>query len=157
MKDVKLSSLLNGNNCHEVQIHYKRPVFNQLQKISSADDSYQLLRKSIDMNRIDHKEFFWVILLTNANHVLGISEIGAGNSRGVVVHIKEVYQLALLMNASAIIVAHNHPSGKLDPSSQDRAMTQKLKKVSELLDITLLDHLIITSEGFVSFADSNWM
>ncbi|WP_292942880.1 JAB domain-containing protein [Olleya sp. UBA1516] len=143
--------------CHEVQIHYKRPFFNIIKKVSSSEDSEKLLRSFIDIERIDYKEFFWVLLLTNANQVIGVSEIAVGNTSGVMVNIKEIYQLALLANASAIIVAHNHPSGKLTPSEADKRLTQKLSNASKLLDITLLDHLILTSEGFVSFSDSNWM
>ena len=72
-------------------------------------------------------------------------------------NVKEIYQLALLSNASAVVVAHNHPSGKLKPSTADKDLTQKLKEAFKLLDITLLDHLILTSEGFSSFSDSGWM
>mgnify|MGYP000619166385 FL=1 len=111
----------------------------------------------MDNNRIDYKEFFWVLLLTNANQVLGVSEISVGSTTGVSVNIKEIYQLALLSNASAVIVAHNHPSGKLTPSTADKNITEKLQKALKLLDIILLDHLILTSEGFVSFSDSGWM
>lgn len=143
--------------CHEIEIHYKRPVFDSGQKVSSSDDSEKILRSFIDARRIDYKEFFWVLLLTNANQVVGISEISVGNTTGVSVNIKEIYQLALLANAPAIIVAHNHPSGKLSPSESDKRLTKKLSEASKLLDITLLDHLILTSEGFVSFSDSNWM
>lgn len=143
--------------CHEVQIHYKRPLFNLDNKVSSSEDSERILRAFIDSKRIDYKEFFWVMLLTNANQIVGISEISVGNTTGVSVNVKEIYQLALLKNASAIIVAHNHPAGKLSPSETDRKLTKKLTDASQLLDITLLDHLILTSEGFVSFSDSNWM
>ena len=143
--------------CHEVQIHYKRPFFNTDNKVASSLDSERILRTFIDTKRIDYKEFFWVLLLSNANHMIGISEIGVGGTTGVYVNTKEIYQLALLANAAGIIVAHNHPSGKLIPSEADRKMTKRLFNASELLDITLLDHLILTSESFVSFADSNWM
>ena len=141
--------------CHEVQIHYKRPLFGSLQKISSAEDTEKVLRTFIDTDRIDHKEFFWVILLTNANHVLGISEIGVGCTSGVMVNTKEIGQLALLANASGVIVAHNHPSGKLLASNADKNMTQKIKTLLDIIDVNLLDHLIITSEGFLSFVDSD--
>lgn len=143
--------------CHEVEIHYKRPIFNSNNKVASSEDSERFFRSFIDEKRIDYKEFFWVMLLTNANQIIGISEISVGNTTGVSVNVKEIYQLALLKNASAIIVAHNHPSGKLSPSESDKKLTKKLTGASQLLDITLLDHLILTSEGFVSFSDSNWM
>lgn len=142
---------------NEIEIHYKRPIFNPNNKVASSEDSERFFRSFIDEKRIDYKEFFWVMLLTNANQIIGISEIAVGNTTGVSINIKEIYQLALLANAPAIIVAHNHPSGKLVPSEADRKLTRKLTDASKLLDITLLDHLILTSEGFVSFSDSNWM
>jgi len=142
---------------NEVQIHYKRPIFNSNRKVASSEDSERILRSFIDPKRIDYKEFFWVLLLTYANQVIGISEIAVGNTTGVTVNIKEIYQLALLANAPAIIVAHNHPSGKLTPSEADKKLTRKLRDASNFLDILLIDHIILTSEGFVSFSDSNWM
>ncbi len=139
--------------CHKVQIHYKRPIFDNPKKIASSEDADAILREFIDLNRIDHKEFFWLILLNNSNYAIGMSEIGAGNTTGVCVNFKEICQLAILANATGIIVAHNHPSGKLEVSTSDLQVTQKLKKSTKLLDITLIDHLIITSEGFRSLSD----
>lgn len=157
MKTKLLKSLSEISTFNEVQIHYERPIFNTNRVVKCSEDSERILREFLDHKRIDYKEFFWVLLLTNANQVLGISEIGIGNTTGVAVNSKELYQLALLSNASAIVVAHNHPSGKLTPSTADKNLTQRLKEAFKLLDITLLDHLILTSEGFVSFSDSGWM
>ncbi|WP_299884389.1 RadC family protein [uncultured Lacinutrix sp.] len=148
---------MKNQTCHEVQIHYKRPLFDTEKKIKSSTDTESILRDFIDTKRIDHKEFFWVILLTNASQVINISEIGVGSSNGVSVNVKEICQLALLSNAMRIIIAHNHPSGTLEPSQADRQLTQKLKQTLNLLDIELLDHLIITSESYISFVDNNWM
>tara|TARA_R110002072_G_scaffold302796_1_gene488818 strand:- start:7970 stop:8425 length:456 start_codon:yes stop_codon:yes gene_type:complete len=139
--------------CHEVQIHYKRPLFETPKKIFSSESVDVLLREFIDLERIDHKEFFWLILLDNNNYVIGMSEIGVGTTTGVCVNFKEIFQLAMLTNATNIIVAHNHPSGKLTVSTSDIQITQKLKESTKLLDITLLDHLIITSESFLSLSD----
>ena len=75
----------------------------------------------------------------------------------MIVNIKEICQLALLGHAMQIIIAHNHPSGTLTPSQADRKLTDKLKNTLNLLDIELLDHLIITSESYISFVDNNWM
>lgn len=148
---------MEASACHEVQIHYKRPLFDSEKKICSSKDAYKVLCEFMDTNRIDHKEFFWIILLSNANQVIGISEIGAGCSNSVTVNFKEICQLALLSHASGILIAHNHPSGSLKPSQADRHLTKKLKKIIQLLDINLLDHLIITSERYISFVDNNWM
>jgi len=72
----------------------------------------------------------------------------------VVTNYKEILQLALLSNASAIILAHNHPSGDLNISASDRRVTSKIMEVTEIIEVTLLDHIIITSESYVSFSDS---
>ena len=157
MKTKNDSFLLKTETFNEVKIHYKRAIFNPDNIVKSSDDSERILRAFIDEERIDYKEFFWVLLLTNANQVIGISEIAVGNTTGVSVNIKEIYQLALLANSTSIIVAHNHPSGSLTPSHSDKKLTQKLTEASKLLDIHLLDHLILTSEGFVSFSDSDWL
>jgi DNA repair protein RadC len=139
--------------CHEVQIHYRRPIFDTTQNITSSESADALLREFIDLNRIDHKEFFWLMLLSNNNKVIGMSEIGSGTTTGVCINVKEIYQLALLSNASGVIIAHNHPSGTLSASQADIKIAGKIKKVLDLMDITLLDHLIITSEGFLSLSE----
>lgn len=138
----------------EIQIHYKRPLFISMKHIASSEDANNILREFIDVDRIDLKEFFWIILLTNANRVLGISEVGSGSSKGVVINIKEILQLALITSSSAIILAHNHPSGNFNISESDKRLTRKLKELTDIMEVTLLDHLIITSESYTSFADN---
>lgn len=139
---------------HEVAIVYKRPVFNSMPQISHSNDGYSILLNLIDKGSIDHKECFWILLLNRANRVLGFSEIGKGDTTGVVVNVKEIFQLAILSNASAIILCHNHPSGNLNSSEQDKKLTKRVKDIGKMMSITLLDHLILTSEGYHSFADS---
>ncbi|MDG5490620.1 JAB domain-containing protein [Psychroserpens sp. SPM9] len=144
-------------SCSEIEVCYKRPLFNKMMHIKGSKDADQILRSYIDLERIDLKEFFWVIPLSNANRVLGISEIGSGTIKGVATNIHEIYQLVLLTNASSLIVAHNHPSGTLKPSANDKQITKKLMKLAELIDVTLLDHLIITSESYFSFSDNHML
>ena len=156
MKTKKLT-LLTNVLCHEVEIHYKRPIFKKEERIKSSEDINRIIRTFADKKRIDHKEFFWLVLLSNANQVLGIAEISSGTAKGVVVNIAEVFQMIITTNSQSFAVVHNHPSGKLEPSASDRKLTNKLKKASKLFDIVLLDHLIITSESYVSFSDSNWL
>ncbi|MCI2229936.1 JAB domain-containing protein [Polaribacter sp. MSW13] len=151
MKKQLLSTEVLG--CAEVEIHYKRPLFSEMKGIASAQDVDSLLRTYIDINVIDVKEFFYVVFLSRANKVLGISTIGCGSGSGVIVNLKEIFQLTLLSHASQIVVAHNHPSGKLAPSENDKQLTEKLKKGLSLFDVKLLDHLILTSETYLSFAD----
>lgn len=136
----------------EIEIHYKRPLFETMFVIKSADDVNTCIRNYIHPKRLDVKEFFWILLLTNANRVIGISEIGSGTTEAVQVNIKEVCQIALKSNASALVLCHNHPSGKLQISKSDEILTSRVRKLTTILNIKLLDHLIITSESYLSFA-----
>ncbi|OFM84577.1 RadC family protein [Weeksella sp. HMSC059D05] len=95
-------------------------------------------------------ESFFTIYLDNSNNVLGYSRIGKGGITSVNVDIRLIFNNAILSLATAIILVHNHPSGKLNPSNADIEITQKIKKAGEILDIKVLDHLIITEHSFKS-------
>lgn len=138
---------------HEVEIVYKRPIIDSMSKVTCPEDSVSIFRQVIPTNRIDYKEYFLVALLSRKNHVLGISIIGMGSTDGACVNIKEIFQLAIKTNSSAIILCHNHPSGNLNPSESDKKLTRKIKEVCGFCDIALLDHLILTKEGYNSFID----
>ena len=136
----------------KIELHYQRPHFNDMLYISSAEDANTLLRTYINPQQLDLRECFWVILLSNANRVLGISEVAQGSSRGVQTNIKYIFQLSLLTNSSALILAHNHPSGTLKFSKSDISETKKIKRLGATMEMTLLDHIVITSESFASMA-----
>ena len=93
------------------------------------------------------------MLLNRANRVLGIIEISTGGISGTVADPKLVFTAALKSAASSIVLAHNHPSGNLSPSQADINLTRKLKSAGESLDIAVVDHIILTSESYFSFAD----
>ncbi len=93
------------------------------------------------------------MLLNKANKVLGTCTITSGTVSGTIADPKLVFATALKANASGIIIAHNHPSGNLKPSKADELITAKIKSGSQYLDINVMDHLIITKEGYYSFAD----
>lgn len=143
------------NKMHEVGIIYKRPIFKLMPHIKSQFEAYEVMMKIVDKYTLDHKEFFWVLLLNNSNRLIGYAEIGKGDDTSVVVNTKEIFQLAIKMNACGIILCHNHPSGNLKASRRDIELTKKVKKAGELLSISILDHLIITSEYFTSFAEED--
>jgi DNA repair protein RadC len=99
-------------------------------------------------------EEFKLMLLTRSNKVLGIASISKGGLSGTVTDVRIILQYAIKANASGIIICHNHPSGNLQPSESDLAITRKVKDSAVLMDIQLLDHLIITPEGeYYSMAD----
>jgi DNA repair protein RadC len=119
-------------------------------KISSSRDIYALLApKLVDL---DHEEFH-ILLLSRSHKVKDQICISRGGISGTVVDQRLIFKPALEKLASAIVLCHNHPSGTLRPSEQDKRLTQKLVKSGTILDIPILDHLIFTDEGYYSFAD----
>ncbi|MCG3165638.1 MAG: hypothetical protein POELPBGB_01406 [Bacteroidia bacterium] len=139
---------------NEIQIHYTRPVLSEMVKVVKSSEAEPVFRAFIDEKRIDYKEFFLVMVLSQAQQVLGIAEISVGSTVGTGVNTKEIFQLALLTNATNVILCHNHPSGNLQPSSQDISLTANLHTFGKAIGINIVDHLILTSEGYYSMADN---
>lgn len=102
---------------------------------------------------MEQKESFHALFLTRSNSVLGTAKISEGSATATVVDTHYLLRIALLINAQGIIVCHNHPSGNINPSQTDKKLTEDLKKACEFLNITLIDHLILTAEDFCSFAN----
>lgn len=119
-------------------------------KIKSSRDAYNTIASLlIDL---PHEEF-WILLLNRSNEVISREKISTGGVSGTVVDAKIIFKKALDILASSIILVHNHPSGNLRPSQADIDVTRKMKKAGVVLDISILDHLIISERGFYSFAD----
>lgn len=118
-------------------------------------DAYKVL--SENWESLVHVESFKVILLNRANKVLGVSNISKGGVAGTVADVKVIFQTALKANASSVILAHNHPSGNTHPSDNDIKLTRKLYAAGKTLDISVLDHLILTDSTYYSFADEGVM
>lgn len=138
----------------EIQLSYKSNVKPSLRpKISSSRDASDILRKFWDDSRIEFVEEFHVLLLNRANKVLGIYKVSSGSTVATVADPKSVFVAALKANACGIIVAHNHPSGNISPSQQDIDLTKKLVAAGKILEVQVLDHLILTTESYYSFAD----
>ncbi|APA92231.1 RadC family protein [Myroides sp. ZB35] len=138
----------------EVELIYKSKVkASQRPQITSSYSAYQVALKAWDSNKIELLEQFKVLMLSNNNKVLGVLEASTGGITGTIVDLRIIFSALLKANATAFIIVHNHPSGKLAPSNADRQITRKIKEASKILDITLLDHLIITAESYYSFAD----
>lgn len=140
----------------EVSLIYKSKVkASERPKVKSSRDAFLLFMEYWNQDTIEHIEEFKLLLLNRSNSVLGILEISKGGISGTVTDVRLVFQAAIKGNASAVIVAHNHPSGNLNPSESDSRITNKIKEAGSILDIQLLDHLIITTEdNYYSFADS---
>jgi DNA repair protein RadC len=128
------------NQVAEVELIYKSKVkASERPHIKTSKDAADLLKNLWNENKIDFIEQFKVLFLNRGNKVLG------------------AFEAALKANACSIIISHNHPSGNLKPSKADEELTQKIKYAGQLLDIKLLDHIILTSEGYYSFGDEGLM
>ena len=140
------------SNIAEVQISYSTNVQpSERAKIASSKDAADIFRQVFP--GFEHREFFYAMLLNRGNRVLGYYEVSKGGISGTVVDVRLILQAAIKTNTSAIILAHNHPSGNLESSTADNQITQKIKNACSFLDISLLDHLILTQYSYLSMAD----
>tara|TARA_B100000378_G_scaffold259197_1_gene239019 strand:- start:1249 stop:1716 length:468 start_codon:yes stop_codon:yes gene_type:complete len=151
MDGVVLS--LDPGSVNEVQIVYTRPKLDTLRKVSGSHEVYEILKDIYPSDRITYKEFFYAVFLNAGNYVLAVSKVSEGGMMGTIVDLREVFQLALKLSATIIILSHNHPIGNLRPSHTDKLITRKIVEAGKILDITVYDHLIVTQEGYFSFAD----
>jgi len=131
----------------------RRFLASQLRKAgplsSPAQASEYLTHNLRDLKR----EAFAILYLDTRHHVIGYEELFLGTLNGATVHPREVVRAVLEHNASAVILAHNHPSGIAEPSQSDSTLTRRLREALELIDVRLLDHLVIGDGEFVSMSD----
>lgn len=140
----------------EVKLIYRTKIkASERLKVKCSKDACDIFMESWDKDSIEHTEEFKILLMNRSNSVLGIFPVSKGGWAGTVADVRLIYQAAIKATASGIIVAHNHPSGNLNPSESDTKITKKIQEAGNLMDIQLLDHLILTPDGeYFSFADS---
>ena len=119
-------------------------------KITSSTSVFELMQPLI--GELQHEEF-WIVYLNNSNKVIQKQQLSKGGITGTLVDVRLVLKQALELNATGIILVHNHPSGTLKPSEADKQLTKKLKIAAESMDIKVLDHVIVTEKAYFSFAD----
>jgi len=124
-------------------------------KIANSQDCYDVLKVFFDQDTIELNESFFALYLNRNNKTIGWLKVSQGGISGTVVDIRLILTTALKCVASAVILAHNHPSGNAKPSQNDINLTNKVIKAGEIMDIRVLDHLIITDKEFYSMADEN--
>ncbi len=138
----------------EIEVSYKTKVkVIDRKQIHRSTDSYEIFKDLFNPNTIEHVESVIILLLNRQNKVLGWAKISTGGVSGTVVDKKVIFQIALNSNASSFILAHNHPSGNLKPSEADIKITKEVQQGAKLLDLQILDHLIITTDGYYSMTD----
>lgn len=126
----------------------------ELKTISSSRDAYAYFKPHVAY--LNHEEF-WILYLNRANKAIKHQQISVGGVAGTVVDVKLIFKHATQVLASSIILCHNHPSGNLKPSQADIEITKKLRDAGKILEILIADHLIITDNGYFSFADEGLM
>jgi DNA repair protein RadC len=123
----------------------------QLKKITSSKAVFEIMQPII--GELPHEEF-WVVYLNNSNKIIYKTQLSKGGITGTVVDIRLIFKMAFEQNATALILAHNHPSGKLIASDADRIITKKIKEAGQILEIQVLDHIISTENDYLSFQDA---
>jgi DNA repair protein RadC len=122
-----------------------------LKKITSSKVIFEIMQPII--GELPHEEF-WILYLNNSNKVIHKTQLSKGGLTGTVVDIRLIFKIAFEYNAISIVLTHNHPSGKLLASNSDIEITKKIKEASKYLEINVLDHIIITENGYYSFNDN---
>ena len=136
----------------EVTLQYKS-LREKQGKIISSQEAYNILLSTFRDGTIEYREYAKVLYLNQQNEVIAYNTISEGGLTETAVDVRMILQGALLTNATQVILTHNHPSGNLKPSIQDDQLTERLRKACEIMRINLVDHLIVTSNGYYSYKD----
>lgn len=144
-------------NVPEITLNFQRVRKGTDISLSNADQAAEAIRSFYERGELDLRESFFVLYLDRQNKPIGYYRHSTGGIASTVVDNRLILATALKCLASAMIIAHNHPSGNLQPSESDKILTKKLTEGGKLIDVQVLDHLIITSTGYSSFADSGLM
>jgi len=148
----------NNLRVAEVKVSYSTKIkASDRPKVNTSTEIYEILQNSWNWEIIEFIEEFKIILLSRANRVLGIVPISVGGTAGTIADPKIIFVTALKCNAASLVLCHNHPSGNLRPSHADIELTRKLKSAGEFLDLPVLDHIILSKDGYLSFADEGMM
>ncbi len=154
MKEKKQTvALLPQYKAYEYKIIKTNIVEEELEKLTSSINAINILKNFIG-DQIDVSERFICLYLNRSNQVIAIVTISIGSISSTIVDLRILLKYAIDMLANGIIVCHNHPSGNTYPSDTDKEITERIKNVVTILDISLLDHIIVTKNSYYSFADN---
>jgi len=136
----------------EVQITYSSKTKSADRiKIIHSSEAVKVFRSF--WQNLEHVEYAHLLLLNRQNQIIGRHFLAKGGMTGTIIDTRVIFQVALKSNATSIMMAHNHPSGNLQPSDADIKITKQIKQAGNILDIPLIDHIILTEESYLSFAD----
>lgn len=145
LKAMQISAVM------EIVRRYSKEKVGKRPQINSSLSVYELMKPEI--GNLPHEEI-WVLFMNRANEVIGKYKASEGGSSASVFDIKKILRNAIIARADGLIMCHNHPSGALRPSPQDSAITRKCMEACRMMDINLVDHVIVTTDGYYSFRDS---
>jgi DNA repair protein RadC len=137
----------------EIQVSYL-PKKSNKPKLTSSQEAYEVLKTFFPKETIGLQEKFMAMYLNNAHRVIGVYPLSTGGITGTIADVRLILSVALKTAATAMIIAHNHPSGSLKPSIADQKITRIIGDAAKIMDIKLLDHFIITGDEYYSFADN---
>jgi len=138
----------------EVKLRINRGKKVSTNKITSAKDISDILKKFLTAAKIQTQEYALAMFLNNNSNVLAVYQFGMGGFTSTIMDKRLLMAAALKLGATSIILAHNHPSGKLEPSKADKEITKDIIKIANLHQISVLDHVILTKDGYYSFAEN---
>lgn len=138
---------------YKVMLVREKSQVSETKKITSPAEAQSVLGRYLEGQ---DREVFVIMMLDTKNKVIGINTVSVGTLNSSLVHPREVFKPAILSNAAAIILAHNHPSGETTPSPEDIQITKELTKAGDMLKIAILDHIIV-GDGFSSFKADGYM
>jgi len=144
-----------SNSIAEISLKYKKSDIETF-KATNSREIYDVLLKMFDSDTIDYREEMIALFLDWSMKSIGFIKLSSGGTAKCILDPKMLFVTALNCGAHNIVLSHNHPSGNLKPSDSDKAITLKIKQGCKLLDMELLDHIIVTSKGYYSFADEGF-
>lgn len=145
------------NIIDEIKITYSSISYNERIKIFDSTKAYNSFKDSWNIETIELFEGFKIILLNHASEALGMYTVSKGGISSTVVEIRHILFVALKTNSTGIILAHNHPSGNLKPSSSDLKLTERMNEACKVMDLNLMDHIILSKQGYFSFKDEGYL
>jgi DNA repair protein RadC len=137
----------------EVKLTYRKNTEFSSDRILTSKDASEFIRGLFEPDTIQLQEQFIILYLNRNNRIIGYYMHSKGGIAGTVADTRLIFSSALLSLSTSIIISHNHPSGNLKPSDVDIQLTRKFVETGKIMDINVVDHIIITEEGFFSFAD----
>jgi len=153
-KNLQICSnlLIKHNVIAEVQITYSSKI-KCIDRIKVTNFAVAASVFKMGWPSFEHIEFLYLLLLNSQNQIIVKYFLAKGGLTGTVIYIRVIFQVALKTNTSSIMMAHNHPSGNLQPSDEDKKITRQIRDAGAILEIPLLDHFILTEDSYLSLAD----